>query len=281
MKLKNKEDQTMKPINIETSRESGSSVNNNTKTLNTKTLNTKHLTLNTTSAPEGTSKELDGVSSTPSVRSIRDAVPHLDNQKLADLEAEVVSKRKARETREALKHKEFKDDKAQLRKKMQAGKEASASSIVKSDYLHRIEVSMHRKSKTDSIKLYIDVLQEAGGYFQKFKAVCQNRRARDIMQGIPPKFANWPGYEHAKCAIRDGDNAGKICLRQSGQNKTKIATKTIPQAVAIFNRDTNSVEILFGDKSYTIDLLDTPHLEYFMGKGILQNQQEEEWMDLD
>ena len=245
---------------------------------NIKTYNTKHIALNTTYAAKATSKKLDGVSSTPSVRGIRDAGPHLIDQERAALETEVIENRKQRDAKEASKHKEFKDDKAELRKKMQAGKERDARSIINADYIHRIEVSVHKKSTAASVKLNIDVLQEPG-YFQKFKAVCQNRRARDIMQSVPDRYKNWEGYEYAKEAIRDGANAGKICIRQNSAKQTQIAAKAIPKAVAIFNSDSFEVEVLLGDKSYTIQLEDYDS-EYYGMKGVLQNEKEEEWMEL-
>jgi len=252
----------------------GRSVNIN----NIKTHNTKHITHNTTYAAKATPKKLDVVTSSPAVAGIRDAVPHLIEQERTALENEVIENRKQREAKELAKHKDFKDDKSEMRKKMQAGKERDARNIINADYLHRIEVSVHRKSTSASVKLNIDVLQEPG-YFQKFKAVCQNRRARDIMQSVPPKYKDWEGYEYAKEAIRDGANAGKICIRQNSSKQTQIAAKAIPKAVAIFNSDTFEVEILLGDKTYTIQL-EEYNSEYFGMKGVLQNEKEEEWMEL-
>mgnify|MGYP003628017406 FL=1 len=246
---------------------------------NIKTYNTKHIALNTTYAAKATSKKLDGVSSTPSVRGIRDAVPHLIDQERAALETEVIEKRKQRDAKEQAKHKDFKDEKAELRKKMQYGKERDAKAIVAADYIHRIEVTVHKNSTSGSIKLNIDVLQEVGGFFQKFTAKCQNRRARDIMQSVPDKYKSWEGYEYAKEAIRDGANAGKICIRQNSAKQTQIAAKAIPKAVAIFNSDSFEVEVLLGDKSYTIQLEDYDS-EYYGMKGVLQNEKEEEWMEL-
>jgi len=247
----------------------------NVNTINIKTYNTKHETLNTTYAAKATSKKFDVETS---VSCIRDANPQLLQQERAALENEVVEKRKQRDAKEVAKHSEFKDEKAELRKKMQAGKERDARSIINADYIHRIEVSVHKKSTAASVKLNIDVLQEPG-YFQKFKAVCQNRRARDIMQSVPDKYKSWEGYEYAKEAIRDGANAGKICIRQNSAKQTQIAAKAIPKAVAIFNSDTFEVEVLLGDKTYTIQL-ENYDSGYFVMKGILQNEKEEEWMEL-
>ena len=241
----------------------GRSVNIN----NIKTHNTKHIAHNTTYAAKATPKKLDVVATPPSVTGIRDAVPHLENQMRTALENEVIENRKQRDAKQQAKHSEFKDEKAELRKKMQAGKERDARNIINADYLHRIEVSVHKKSTSASVRLNIDVLQEPG-YFQKFKAVCQNRRARDIMQSVPPKYKDWEGYEYAKEAIRDGANAGKICIRQNSAKQTQIAAKAIPKAVAIFNSDTFEVEILLGDKTYTIQL-EEYNSEYFGMKGCI------------
>ena len=249
---------------------------------NIKTYNSKHETYNTTYAAKATSKKLDRAATPPSVRGIRDAVPHLIDQERAALETEVIEKRKQRDAKEQAKHKDFKDEKAELRKKMQYGKERDAKAIVAADYIHRIEVTVHKNSTSGSIKLNIDVLQEVGGFFQKFTAKCQNRRARDIMQSVPDKYKSWEGYEYAKEAIRDGANAGKITLRQNKKKYTQIAMKVIPEAVAVFNPDTNIVEVLFGDKSFDIELEPVTKasvLKYYAFKGILQNEKPEEWMD--
>jgi len=257
-----------KIIDLQTTR--GSNVNIN----NIKTCNTEHVAHNTTYAGKPTSKKLNDVTSSPSVTGTRGA-------SLQDLEKEVVEARKQRDEAHLNKPsiKKFKEDKADYRERVQAGKEASAKAIINADYIHRIEVSVHKKSTSASIKLNIDVLQEAGGYFQKFTAKCQNRRARDINQSIPPKYRDWEGYEYAKEAIRDGANAGKICLRQNSRKQTQIASKVIPQAVAVFCVDTMEVEVLLGDKTYTIPLEEC-NLEWYGMKGILQNEKAEEWMEL-
>jgi hypothetical protein len=250
----------------------------NVNIINMKTCNTKHETYNTTNAAKAAhEKLLDETSSLPLAEEKKNVVGAPD---LATLEAEVVHNRQQREQAhlDSAAVKKFVDEKADLRKKMQAGKERDAKSIIEADYIHRIEVSVHKKSHTASVYLNIDVLEEPG-YFQKFKAICQNRRARDIMQSVPPKYRDWPGYEYAKEAIRDGANAGKICLRQSAQGKTQIASKTIPKAIAVFNPDTMEVEILLGNKTYIVSM--APYTsEYYVMKGILQNEKEEEWMDI-
>ena len=251
---------------------------------NIKTYNNKHKTFNTTYAAKATpTKKLEELVATPpSVASIRDAIPHIEDQKLADLEKEVIQNRKMRDAKDLAKHQDFKDEKAELRKKMQYAKESDAKAIVAADYVHRIEVTVHNNSNSGSIKLNIDVLQEVGGFFQKFTAKCQNRRARDIMQSVPPKYKDWEGYEYAKEAIRDGANAGKITLRQNKKKYTQIAMKVIPKAVAVFNPDTHSVEILLGDNTFEVELepvTKTSVAKYYAFKGILQNEKPEEWMD--
>jgi len=262
-----------KIIDLNSSR--GSSVNKN----NTKTYNTEHRTYNTTSAPKGTSKEVvSPVAEPPSVAGIRDAVPHQDQSKRQALEAEVVEKRKQRD-KLTPKQQKFKDEMAQQREKVQLAKERDARAIINADYVHRIEVSMHINSTSARVLLNIDVLQEPGTFFQNYKAVCQSRRARDIMQSVPAKYADWEGYEYAKEAIRDGACAGKICLRQQTKRQTQIASKTIPCAVAVFNADSSTAEVLLGDKAYTIQL-QPYNSQYFAFKGILQNEKPEEWMDL-
>jgi hypothetical protein len=251
----------------------GSNINNNTQTHNTKTHNIEHITLNTTSATKSTGKKLlDETSSLPVAEEKKTVVGAPD---LATLEAEVVQNRQQREQahRDKPSVQKFVDENAKLRKKIQFAKERDAKTMIYASNIYRIEVSMHVNSTDSQIKLNIDVLLEAGGLFAKYAATCQNSRARDIAQSIPPKHRDWQGYEYAKDCIRDGLHAGKMRLRQTAANKVKIAPKVIPRTAVIFDLPNLTATLLINDQVIPIQLAHY-NKEFYCAKGIITTAEE-------
>ena len=265
----------------------------NTKTYNTKTLNTEHLAHNTTYAKA--SKQLDGVSSTPSVAGIRDAVPHLEDQKLADLEKEVVQKRKQREAVKNKASEEFKAKKEEIRKSVQQSLDRDAlDTVANSESLFRIEVTLRKDANNGGARCNIDILTEAGGKFRNYVSQLQCRRARDIYQSVKEEHKGWWGYEEAKneCSQPNNTYIGKIKIRQQsgktekGATKMKIAPKVLPKAVCILysslqhNTAVFNARIIIDDAEFIVPLdpyvsTNNPgSMKFFSHKGVWQAEEE-------
>jgi hypothetical protein len=267
----------------------GRNVNiSNIKTYNTKTLNTRHLAHNTTYAEA--SKQLDGVSSTPSVRGIRDAIPHLEDQERAALEKEVVQKRKQRDAIKDKASEEFKAKKEEIRKSVQQSLDRDAlDTVANSESLFRIEVTLRKDANNGGARCNIDILSEAGGKFRKYVSQMQNRRSRDIYQSVKEEHKGWWGYEEAKseCSIPDNTFIGKIKMRQQsgktdkGATKMKIAPKVLPKAVCILyssiqhNTAVFNARIIIDDAEFIVPLDVTDKgTEFFSHKGVWQAEEE-------
>lgn len=260
----------------------------NTKTYNTKTLNTEHLAHNTTYAKA--SKQLDGVSSTPSVSGIRDAIPHLEDQERAALEKEVVQKRKQREAIKDKASEEFKAKKEVIRKSVQQSLDRDAlDTVANSESLFRIEVTLRKDANNGGARCNIDILSEAGGKFRKYVSQMQNRRSRDIYQSVKEEHKGWWGYEEAKNECSEPDNTfiGKIKMRQQsgktekGATRMKIAPKLLPKAVCILytsianNQAVFNARIIIDDAEFVVPLYVTNKgTEFFSHKGIWQAEEE-------
>jgi hypothetical protein len=230
-----------------------SSVNINNITNNTKQ---RHLTYNTTLAPKGANKVVAIETSSPLASA---------SQRNRDLlERQVIENRNAREKAKDFKNREFREEMAERRKKMQFAKERDAKYLVaNAKDVFRIEASVYTKHN----RINIDICQSAGDRFAKYVVDLETKRARNITANVSPKHKDWFGYVEAKQAVADGKPAGKMRLRQNSGSAVRIAPKTLPCTAVIM--DARELTIIIGDHRFELYLEDI-HNEWYCAKGIYQ-----------